>query len=80
MLQDPGCRSIATKTCEKIPRLVTRKIPHETCKKVPDIECYNVIKEVPELECVPKPYEVRATNKISRNIHNVRSLSLVEEY
>ena len=39
--------------------MVTRKIPHETCKKVPDIECYNVIKEVPELECVPKPYEVR---------------------
>ena len=53
----PGCRSIATKTCEKIPRIIAKKVPREICRKVPDIECFNIIKEVPELECVPEPYE-----------------------
>ena len=53
-----GCKSIATKTCHKIPHVITKKIPRESCKKVPDIECFNVLKEVPELECTPQPYEV----------------------
>ena len=38
--------------------MITKKIPRESCKKVPDIECFNVLKEVPELECTPQPYEV----------------------
>ena len=42
--QYPGCRSIATKTCNKNPHSVDKKVPKETCRDVPDIECYNVIK------------------------------------
>ena len=57
--QYPGCRSIATKTCQKLPSTVEKKVPREKCRDVPDVECFNVLKEVPELECVPEPYEVR---------------------
>ena len=57
--QYPGCRSIATKTCHKLPNVVDKKVPRERCRDVPDIECFNVLKEVPELECIPEPYEVR---------------------
>ena len=63
--QEPGCRSIATKTCENIPHIVAKKVPHEICKKVPDIECFNVIKEVPELECTPRPYEASLLGLVS---------------
>lgn len=55
--QYPGCRSIATKTCHKMPNMVEKKVPRERCRDVPDIECFNVLKEVPELECTPEPYE-----------------------
>ena len=57
--QYPGCRSIATKTCHKLPSVVDKKVPRERCREVPDVECFNVLKEVPELECIPEPYEVR---------------------
>ena len=75
--QDPGCRSIATKTCEKIPRIITRKVPHEICKKVPDIECFNVIKEVPELECVPEPYQ--ECNDVAKKIPYLEPAEECEE-
>ena len=54
---EPGCRSLATKTCYKIPIIVPKKVPSETCKDVPDVECVTVLKDVPELECTPEPYE-----------------------
>ena len=73
----PGCRSIATKTCEKIPRIIAKKIPHEICKKVPDIECFNVIKEVPELECVPDPYE--ECSDVAKNIPYLEPAEECEE-
>ena len=73
----PGCRSIATKTCEKIPRIIAKKIPHEICKKVPDIECFNVIKEVPELECVPEPYE--ECGDVAKNIPYLEPAEECEE-
>ena len=73
----PGCRSIATKTCEKIPRIIAKKIPHEICKRVPDIECFNVIKEVPELECVPEPYE--ECGDVAKNIPYLEPAEECEE-
>ena len=73
----PGCRSIATKTCEKIPRIIAKKVPHEICKRVPDIECFNVIKEVPELECVPEPYE--ECSDVAKNIPYLEPAEECEE-
>ena len=73
----PGCRSIATKTCEKIPRIIAKKVPHEICRKVPDIECFNIIKEVPELECVPEPYE--ECSDVAKNIPYLEPAEECEE-
>ena len=54
---EPGCRTLATKTCYKIPISVPKKVPYETCKEVPAVDCYYVLKEVPELECTPNVRE-----------------------
>ena len=53
----PGCRSIATKECIKIPVSVPRQVPYSVCRTVPDIECVHVLKTVPELECTPKVFQ-----------------------
>ena len=53
----PGCRSIATKECHKIPVIIPKKVPYEVCNIVPDVDCVTVLKTVPELECTPKVYE-----------------------
>ena len=52
-----GCRSIATKTCSKVPKTVAKKEPYEKCKKVPSVDCGMVLKEVPELLCFPEVFE-----------------------
>ena len=44
----PGCRSIVTKECIKIPLTV--------CRTVPDIDCVRVLKSVPALQCTPEAY------------------------
>ena len=49
----PGCRAIATKTCQKVPHIVTNKVPYETCELVPSVKCHLGLKKVAELECVP---------------------------
>ena len=33
------------------------QIPYEVCEVVPDIECVNVLKKVPELQCTPEIFE-----------------------
>lgn len=48
-----GCRSIATKTCHKVPYMVANKVPYETCELVPSVKCHLVLKKVAELECTP---------------------------
>ena len=35
----PGCRSIVTKECIKIPLPVPRKVPYSVCHTVPDSDC-----------------------------------------
>ena len=52
-----GCRSFATKECYKIPIIVPRKVPYEVCDSIPDIECVNVLKKVPELNCIPEVFK-----------------------
>ena len=53
----PGCRSIATTTCQKVPFKKSTKVPFETCKLVPSVKCRLVLKEVAELSCTPEVYE-----------------------
>ena len=36
---------------------VVTQIPYEVCEVVPDIECVNVLKKVPELQCTPEIFE-----------------------
>ena len=36
---------------------VVAQIPYEVCELVPDIECVNVLKKVPELQCTPEIFE-----------------------
>ena len=50
-----GCRSYATKKCYKIPVVVPRKVPYEVCDVVPDVECFQVLKKVPELQVRYQP-------------------------
>ena len=54
----PGCRSFATKNCQKIPEVVSKKVPSEVCREVPDVECFKVLREVPQLNCIPELIEV----------------------
>ena len=49
----PGCRSIATTTCHKVPYKKSTKVPYETCELVPSVKCGLVLKEVAELDCKP---------------------------
>ena len=52
-----GCRSLATKTCSKVPMRVAKKVPYEKCKTVASVECGVVLKQVPDLACYPEAYE-----------------------
>ena len=73
----PGCRSLATKTCHKIPIVVPKKVPFETCKDVPDVECVTVLKNVPEVNCTPEPYE--ECNDLARDIPYLEPAEECEE-
>lgn len=53
---EPGCRTLATKTCYKTPVIINKKVPFETCRSVPDVECHTILRPVPDIECVPEPY------------------------
>ena len=52
----PGCRSIATKKCLKRPASVPRKVPYSVCHTVPDIDCVNIMRSVPEVQCTPEAF------------------------
>jgi len=52
----PGCRSLATKQCVKIPVSVPRQVPYSVCRTVPDVDCVHVLKTVPELQCTPEVF------------------------
>ena len=32
------------------------QVPFETCRSVPDVSCHTVLRDVPDVECVPEPY------------------------
>jgi len=53
----PGCKAYSTKTCKKIPTIVAEKIPVPHCYNVPRVDCFHVLKDVPDLHCHPKAVE-----------------------
>ena len=53
----PGCRTISTTTCHHHPVVVPRKVAYEKCRQVPGVDCYFVLKTVPDLQCSPESYE-----------------------
>jgi len=53
----PGCRSIATTRCHHRPVVLPRKVAQEKCRKVPAVDCFYVLKTVPDVECAPESYE-----------------------
>jgi len=53
----PGCRSIATKKCHKVPVVKQKKVPRTQCEEVPGINCFFVLKKVADLECAPTSYQ-----------------------
>ena len=63
----PGCRSIATTTCHHRPVVIPRshpqstsfprKVAYEKCRRVPAVDCFYVLKTVPDVECSPETYE-----------------------
>ena len=49
----PGCRSIATTTCKKVPFTVAHKVAYEKCEMVPGVKCHLELEKVEKVECVP---------------------------
>ena len=50
-------RSVATKSCSKVPMRVAKKMPYKKCKLVPSVDCGIVLKKVPDLICYPEVVE-----------------------
>jgi hypothetical protein len=68
----PGCRSIATTTCHHHPVVVPKKVAYEECRQVPTVDCYLVLKTVPDLECSPETYEdCTDVAKQARDLHQL---------
>ena len=53
----PGCRSFATKECRTVPVVVPKKVPFDNCQDVPAVDCFFVLKTVPDIQCSPQPYQ-----------------------
>ena len=47
----PGCRTILSQKCEKVPVKINRKLPEETCEEVPDIVCHLELETCEEPVC-----------------------------
>merc|ERR1712083_287039 len=53
----PGCRSVVTQKCHKVPEKFNRRIPEEICREVPGVECHLELEEVEEPKCYNVPVE-----------------------
>jgi len=53
----PGCRSLVTQKCHKIPVKFNRRLPKESCEIVPDIQCHLELEEYEEPVCENVPVE-----------------------
>ena len=47
----PGCRSILSQKCEKVPVKINRKVPEESCEEIPDIVCHLELETYEEPVC-----------------------------
>ena len=53
----PGCRSLVTQKCHKVPEKFNRRVPEEVCREVPGVECHLELEEVEEPKCYNVPVE-----------------------
>jgi len=53
----PGCRSVVTQQCIKVPEKTTTKVPEEKCKEFPDVECHVELEDIQEPVCDTIPIE-----------------------
>jgi len=53
----PGCRSVVTQKCHKVPELYAKKVPTEECKLVPGVACHLELEMVETPKCYPVPVE-----------------------
>ena len=57
LASSPRCRSVVTKECHTVPTVVPKKVSFDYCQDVPAVDCFFVLKNVPDIECSPKPYQ-----------------------
>ena len=53
----PGCRSVVTQKCHKVPEVYPKKVPREECREVPGVNCYLELELVETPKCYPVPVE-----------------------
>ena len=46
-----------TLTTNQTKKINFRKVAQEKCRKVPAVDCFYVLKTVPDIECAPESYE-----------------------
>ena len=53
----PGCRSVVTQKCHKLPELYNKKVPREECRQVPGVACHLQLELVEQPNCYAVPEE-----------------------
>ena len=53
----PGCRSVVTQKCHKVPELYNKKVPREECREVPGVSCHLELELVEQPKCYAVPEE-----------------------
>jgi len=53
----PGCRSLVTQKCHKVPVEVVKKVPADQCEEVPGVKCFFELVDVEQPVCHEVPVE-----------------------
>ena len=53
----PGCRSVVTQKCHKVPEVYNKKVPREECREVPGVACHLELQLVEQPKCYAVPEE-----------------------
>jgi len=53
----PGCRSLVTQKCHKVPVEVVKKVPADQCEEVPGVKCFFELVDVEQPVCNEVPVE-----------------------
>jgi len=53
----PGCRSLVTQKCHKVPVEIVKKVPADQCEEVPGVNCFFELVDVEQPVCHEVPVE-----------------------